>query len=70
MLFRAVLGIKGEPSTPDDASQGKVWQSIVRQIDGVGSQDEYTSTADILVLHSILTPGASVEVVLRNSRIN
>ena len=44
---RAVLGIKGEPSTPEDASQGKVWQSIVRQIDRVGSQDEYTSTADI-----------------------
>ena len=31
--IRAVLGIKGEPGTPNDASQGFVWQSIVRQID-------------------------------------
>ena len=33
---RAVLGIKGEPSTPEDASQGLVWQSILKQIDRVG----------------------------------
>jgi hypothetical protein len=26
---RAVLGIRGEPTTPEDASQGKVWRSIV-----------------------------------------
>ena len=44
---RAVLGIKGEPSTPDDASQGFVWQSIVDQIDRAGAQDEFTSTADV-----------------------
>ena len=45
--MRAVLGIKGEPSTPDDASQGMVWQSIVQQIDRAGTQDEFTSTADV-----------------------
>jgi len=44
---RAVLGIKGEPSTPDDASQGLVWQSIVGQIDRAGAQNEFTSTADV-----------------------
>ena len=44
---RAVLGIKGEPSTPEDASQGFVWQSIVRQIDRAGAEDEFTSTADV-----------------------
>lgn len=44
---RAVLGIKGEPSTPDDASQGLVWQSIVQQIDCPGDQSGYTSTADL-----------------------
>lgn len=44
---RAVLGIKGEPSTPEDPSQGKVWQSIIGQIDNANSQDEFTSTADI-----------------------
>jgi hypothetical protein len=44
---RAVLGIKGEPSTPEQASQGHVWQSIVKQIDRAGVQDEFTSTADV-----------------------
>ena len=45
--IRAVQGIKGEPSTPDDASHGKVWKSIIQQIDRAGSQDEFTSTADV-----------------------
>ena len=44
---RAVLGIKGEPSTPPDPSQGKVWQSIVRHIDVADAQDAFTSTADV-----------------------
>jgi len=44
---RAVLGIKGEPSTPADPSLGRVWQSIVRQIDQSDVQDEFTSTADV-----------------------
>ena len=44
---RAVLGIKGEPSTPDDPSMGQVWQSILHQIDRVGTQDDFTSTADV-----------------------
>ncbi len=44
---RAVLGIKGEPTTPEDASQGLVWRSIVKQIDKAGLQDDFTSTADV-----------------------
>lgn len=44
---RAVLGIKGEPTTPDDASEGVVWQSIVRYTDTVGAQNDYISTTDI-----------------------
>jgi len=44
---RAVLGIKGEPSTPEDPSQGVVWQSIVNQIDTAGMEDGYTSTTDV-----------------------
>ena len=44
---RAVLGIKGEPSTPADPAQGLVWTSILRQIDKAGAQDDYTSTADV-----------------------
>jgi hypothetical protein len=45
--IRAVLGIKGEPSEPEDHSHGRVWQSIIKQIDQSGAQDEYTSTVDI-----------------------
>jgi hypothetical protein len=44
---RAVLGIKGEPTTPDDPSQGFVWQSMLKQIDRAGAQDDFTSTADV-----------------------
>jgi hypothetical protein len=44
---RAVLGIKGEPSTPADPSQGVVWQSIVRQVGRAAARDEFTSTADV-----------------------
>ncbi len=33
---RTVMGIKGEPSTPDDPAQGLVWSAIVDQIDQVG----------------------------------
>jgi hypothetical protein len=44
---RAVLGIKGEPATPKDASNGYVWQSIVKQIDRAGVENEFVSTADV-----------------------
>lgn len=43
---RTVMGIKGEPSTPDDPAQGLVWSAIVRQIDLAGSESEFISTAD------------------------
>lgn len=44
---RAVLGIKGEPTTPTDVSQGLVWRSIVEHIDISDAQDEFISTADV-----------------------
>ena len=43
---RTVMGIKGEPSTPEDPAQGKVWTAIVDQIDRTGSQSEFLSVAD------------------------
>ncbi len=45
--IRAVLGIRGEPSTPADPAQGFVWQAIVRQIDEPGSESEWVSAADL-----------------------
>lgn len=43
---RTVMGIKGEPSTPDDAAQGLVWISILGQIDRAGSESDFVSVAD------------------------
>jgi hypothetical protein len=43
---RTVMGIKGEPSTPDDPAQGLVWSAITGQIDRAGSESEYVSVGD------------------------
>lgn len=43
---RTVMGIKGEPSTPDDPAQGLVWSAIVAQIDQAGSESDFVSVAD------------------------
>ena len=40
---RSVLGIRGEPSTPKDASQGKVWCSILELLNKPGNENEYVS---------------------------
>jgi hypothetical protein len=44
---RAVLGIRGEPQTPDNAAKGLVWSSIVTQIDRPGSQSEFVSVGNM-----------------------
>lgn len=43
---RAVMGIKGEPSKPEDAAHGLVWRAIVDQIDRPGSESDFISVAD------------------------
>ena len=51
---RAVLGIRGEPATPDDPSKGLVWSAIVDQIDKPSSQSAFVSVADMpkIAFHS------------------
>lgn len=44
--IRTVMGIKGEPATPDDPAQGEVWVAIVSQVDSPGSVSAYVSVAD------------------------
>jgi hypothetical protein len=44
--LRTVMGIRGEPATPEDASSGLVWSAIVAQIDEPGSQSDYVSVVD------------------------
>ncbi len=43
---RTVMGIKGEPSTPDNPAHGLVWSAIVEQIDKAGSESEFVSVGD------------------------
>lgn len=43
---RTVMGIKGEPSTPDDPAHGLVWSAIVGQMDQAGSESDFVSVAD------------------------
>lgn len=44
--IRAVLGIRGEPSTPEDPATAKVWSAILGQIDRPGSESEFVSVSD------------------------
>lgn len=44
---RAVLGIRGEPETPEDPTHGLVWSAIVEQVDVPGSQSAFVSVADM-----------------------
>lgn len=45
-VIRTVLGINGEPSTPDDPAKGVCWQAIIEQIDKPGSESEWVSASD------------------------
>ncbi|MFF5841049.1 BREX-2 system adenine-specific DNA-methyltransferase PglX [Streptomyces massasporeus] len=44
--LRAVLGVRGEPSQPEDAAQGAVWQAIVKQVKTPGSESDWVSVED------------------------
>lgn len=44
--IRTVMGIRGEPATPDDPAKGLVWSAILSQMDHPGSQSEFVSVGD------------------------
>jgi len=44
---RMVMGVNGEPITPDDPSEGLVWRAILEQIDSPGSTSLHVSVADV-----------------------
>ena len=46
-VVRTVMGIRGEPKTPDDPALGIVWEAIVDQIDGNGRESEWVSSDDV-----------------------
>jgi len=43
---RAVMGIRGEPTTPADPAKGLVWTAITGQVDRPGAQSEFVSASD------------------------
>lgn len=45
--IRTVMGIKGEPETPEKPSEGIVWSAILNQIDQAGSESEFVSVDDV-----------------------
>ncbi|MER5401422.1 BREX-2 system adenine-specific DNA-methyltransferase PglX [Streptomyces sp. NPDC002599] len=44
---RAVLGVRGEPSQPEDPEKGLVWRAIVAQAGVPGSESDWVSVEDI-----------------------
>ncbi len=44
---RAVMGKRGEPATPDDPSQGKVWVSIRDHLHEVGFENDFISVGEV-----------------------
>lgn len=44
--IRTVMGIRGEPSTPENPLEGLVWSAIVNQVDVEGSESEFVSVAN------------------------
>ena len=45
--IRTVMGIRGEPATPNDPRCGLVWQAILEQVDHPESPDSYVSVGDV-----------------------
>lgn len=44
--LRTVMGIRGEPTTPDDPALGLVWSAIVELIDQACSQNDFVSVGE------------------------
>lgn len=44
---RSVLGIRGEPTTPNDPVEGRVWCAILSQTDSPGSESAWVVSRDV-----------------------
>lgn len=45
--IRAMLGVRGEPSQPENPANGLVWSAIREQIDKPGSESEWVTVDDV-----------------------
>jgi uncharacterized protein DUF7008/Eco57I restriction-modification methylase len=43
----SVLGVRGEPSQPEDAAKGSVWSAIIAQIDDPGSESDWVTVQEL-----------------------
>ena len=64
---RAILGIQGEPGTPDNPAKGQVWTAIVEHVDEPGYEGQWTSVTELprtaLATHPwSLSGGGAVEL--------
>ncbi|MER7164650.1 BREX-2 system adenine-specific DNA-methyltransferase PglX [Micromonospora sp. NPDC000207] len=67
-VLRTVLGIRGEPSTPNDPADGHVWKAIVQQIEEPDSESSWISVTHLprkrFAVHPwSLSGGGSVELM-------
>lgn len=46
-IVEAVLGIRGEPGRPEDASKGLVWSSIASHVGQIGYEDDWITVAAV-----------------------
>ncbi|MCC9608565.1 BREX-2 system adenine-specific DNA-methyltransferase PglX [Blastopirellula sp. JC732] len=44
--IRTAMGIRGEPSTPDDPAKGMVWTAILKQLDQADTESDFISVRD------------------------
>lgn len=44
---RAILGIQGEPGAPENPAKGKVWTSIVENVENPSHEDQWVSVTDL-----------------------
>jgi hypothetical protein len=45
--IRTVMGIRGEPTRPENPPKGRVWSAILAQVDDPGSESEFVSVLDM-----------------------
>lgn len=66
---RAVLGVRGEPGRPADASRGLVWASISTHVEEPGYEDEWISVTDlernVLASHPWSLAGGAAPALLK-----
>jgi hypothetical protein len=54
--IRTVLGVRGEPSAPENPAYGLVWTAIEKQVDDPGSDSPWVSAADLPRTHLAAHP--------------